>query len=107
MPLSQGDRVTLALARGLMSGPRILLIDEALANLDKSTQISFFENFSKISELKTVIMATHDLRSTAQFEQIIVLEKGVVVGQGTHDVLLETCLLYQELWAMEQKLTGT
>ena len=106
MPLSQGNRVTLALARGLMAGPRILLIDEALANLDKSTQISFFENFSKISELKTVIMATHDLRSTAEFEQIIVLEKGVVVGQGTHDVLLETCPLYKELWAMEQKLTG-
>ena len=42
MPLSQGDRVTLALARGLIAMPRILLIDEALANLDKSTQISFF-----------------------------------------------------------------
>ena len=52
-------------------------------------------------------MATHDLRSTAQFEQIIVLEKGVVVGQGAHDVLLKTCPLYQELWGMEQKLTGT
>ena len=52
-------------------------------------------------------MATHDLRSTAQFEQIIVLEKGVVVGQGAHAVLLKTCPLYQELWAMEQKLTGT
>ena len=107
MPLSQGDRVTLALARGLMSGPRILLIDEALANLDKSGQISFFENFAKISELKTVIMATHDLRSTTKFEQIIVLDKGVAVGQGTHDELLKTCPLYQELWAMEQKLTGT
>jgi ABC-type multidrug transport system fused ATPase/permease subunit len=107
MPLSQGNRVTLALARGLMAQPRILLIDEALANLDKSTQISFFENFSKISERKTVLMATHDIRSTAAFEQIIVLEKGVVVGQGTHDVLLDTCPLYQELWAMEQKLSGT
>ena len=106
MPLSQGDRVTLALARGLMSGPRILLLDEALANLDKSGQISFFENFGKISELKTVIMATHDLRSTAHFEQIIVLDKGAVVGQGTHDELLKTCALYQELWTMEQKLTG-
>ena len=106
MPLSQGDRITLALARGLMSGPRILLLDEALANLDKSGQISFFENFGKISELKTVIMATHDLRSTAHFEQIIVLDKGAVVGQGTHDELLKTCPLYQELWTMEEKLTG-
>ena len=42
-------------------------------------------------------MATVDLRSTAQFEQIIVLDKGVVVGQKLHDELLKTCALYQEL----------
>jgi ABC-type lipoprotein export system ATPase subunit len=67
MPLSQGNRVTLALARGLMARPRLLLIDEALANFDKSTQIAFFENFPKISEMKTVLMATHDMRLTAEF----------------------------------------
>ena len=106
MPLSQGNRVTLALARGLMAKPRILLIDEALANFDKSTQIAFFENFPEISEMKTVLMATHDMRLTAEFEQIIVLDKGVVVGQGTHDVLLGSCPLYKDLWTMDQKLSG-
>lgn len=106
MPLSQGNRVTLALARGLMARPRILLIDEALANFDKSTQIAFFENFPKISEMKTVLMATHDMRLTAEFEQIIVLDKGVVVGQGTHDDLLISCPLYKDLWIMDQKLSG-
>lgn len=106
LPLSQGNRVTVALARGLMARPRILLLDEALVNFDKATQISFFENFPKISELKTVMMATHDMRLTAEFEQIIVLEKGVVVGQGKHDTLLETCPLYKELWTMDQKLSG-
>jgi ABC-type bacteriocin/lantibiotic exporter with double-glycine peptidase domain len=106
MPLSQGNRVTLALARGLMAKPRILLLDEALANFDKPTQIAFFENFPKISELKTVLMATHDMRLTAEFEQIIVLDKGLVVGQGTHDTLLEKCALYKDLWTMDQKLSG-
>ena len=106
MPLSQGNRVTLALARGLMARPRILLLDEALANFDKSTQIAFFENFPKISELKTVLMATHDMRLTAEFEQIIVLDKGSVVGQGTHDALLVSCPLYKDLWTMDQKLSG-
>ena len=106
LPLSQGNRVTVALARGLMARPRILLLDEALVNFDKSTQISFFENFPKISEYKTVMMATHDMRLTAEFEQIIVLEKGVVVGQGKHDDLLETCPLYKDLWTMDQKLSG-
>ena len=105
VPLSQGNRVTLALARGLMAAPRILLIDEALANFDKSTQIAFFENFEHISDLKTVIMATHDIRSTAAFEQIIVLEKGKVVGQGTHNALLKTSDLYKKLWTMDQRLS--
>ena len=106
MPLSQGDRVTLALARGLMARPRILLLDEALANFDKTTQLAFFENFSNISDQKTVIMATHDIRSTRAFEQIIVLEKGKVVGYGSHAILLKQCGLYKELWAMDQKLSA-
>ena len=89
MPLSQGDRVTLALARGLMAWPRILLLDEALANFDKATQVKFFENFDRIANQKTVIMATHDIRSTREFEQIIVFEKGKVVGYGTHEFLLK------------------
>ena len=88
-----------------MAAPRILLIDEALANFDKSTQVAFFENFSQISNLKTVIMATHDIRSTASFEQIIVLKKGKVVGHGTHDSLLKTSELYKKLWTLDQKLS--
>ena len=106
MPLSQGDRVTLALARGLMAWPRILLLDEALANFDKATQVKFFENFDRIANQKTVIMATHDIRSTREFEQIIVFEKGKVVGYGTHEFLLKKCKLYGELWAMDRKLSG-
>ena len=106
MPLSQGDRVTLALARGLMAWPRILLLDEALANFDKATQVKFFENFDRIANQKTVIMATHDIRSTREFEQIIVFEKGKVVGYGTHEFLLKKCKLYSELWAMDRKLSA-
>lgn len=106
MPLSQGDRVTLALARGLMAWPRILLLDEALANFDKATQVKFFENFDRIANQKTVIMATHDIRSTREFEQIIVFEKGKVVGYGTHEFLLKNCNLYSELWAMDRKLSA-
>ena len=106
MPLSQGDRVTLALARGLMAWPRILLLDEALANFDKATQVKFFENFDRIANQKTVIMATHDIRSTREFEQIIVFEKGKVVGYGTHEFLLKKCKLYNELWAMDRKLSA-
>ena len=106
MPLSQGDRVTLALARGLMAWPRILLLDEALANFDKATQVKFFENFDRIANQKTVIMATHDIRSTREFEQLIVFEKGKVVGYGTHEFLLKNCNLYSELWAMDRKLSA-
>ena len=51
-------------------------------------------------------MATHDIRSTREFEQIIVFEKGIVVGYGTHEFLLKKCKLYSELWAMDRKLSA-
>ena len=79
---------------------------EVYLNFDKATQVRFFENFSIIANQKTVIMATHDIRSTREFEQIIVFEKGKVVGYGTHEILLEKCKLYGELWAMDKKLSG-
>ena len=77
-----------------------------LANFEKSRQIAFFEIFPKKSQMKTELMATHDMRLTAEFEQIIVLDKGAVVGQDTHDELLKSCPLYKDLWIMDQKLSG-
>ena len=106
LPLSQGSRITLALARGLISQPRILMIDEAISSLDKKGQIAFLENLSRIAEGKTLLVVTHELRLIQGFDQIAVLDEGSIVGLGTHEELLKDCNAYQTLWNLDEKLSN-
>jgi ATP-binding cassette subfamily B protein len=106
-PLSQGTRTCLAIARCLISQPRVLLLDEALTTLDKSSQVWLIENLDEIARGRTLIMSTHDLRFTAGFDSIIVLESGVLAGQGTHHELLANCPIYKQLWDLDLSLSRT
>ena len=104
-PLSEGNRIALSIARNLITRPRILLLDEALASLDKSSLVWLFENLKEITRGRTLILATHDLRYTANFDSIIVLESGRLAGQGTHLELLKNCDAYKDLWKVDRSLT--
>ena len=104
-PLSQGTRTCLAIARCLISQPRVLLLDEGFTTLDKSSQAWLLEKLDEIARGRTVIMATHDLRFTAKFDTIIVLESGVLAGQGKHHELLANCPLYKNLWDLDLSLS--
>jgi len=104
-PLSQGTRACLAIARCLISQPRVLLLDEALTTLDKSSQIWLIEKLDEIARGRTLILATHELRFTAGFDSIIVLESGTLVGQGKHHELLTNCPTYKKLWDLDQSLS--
>jgi ATP-binding cassette subfamily B protein len=106
LPLSQGNRITLAIARSLVSQPRILMIDEALSSLDKSAQIGFLKKIDRISAGKTLLVVSHEMRLIQSFDQIAVLDKGAVVGFGKHDSLLENCDTYKMLWNMDQQLSN-
>ena len=104
-PLSQGTRTCLAIARCLISQPRVLLLDEALTTLDKSSQIWLLEKLDEIARGRTLILATHDLRFTSGFDSIIVLDSGVLAGQGKHSELLTNCPIYKNLWELDQSLS--
>ena len=103
--LSLGNRIALSIARILIKQPRILLLDEALANLDKTSQIWLLQNLEDIARGRTLIWATHNLKFTANFDSIVVLESGHLAGQGTHAELLENCNLYKELWELDKSLS--
>jgi ATP-binding cassette subfamily B protein len=75
--------------------------------MDKSSQVRLIENLDEISRGRTLIMATHDLRFTAAFDSIIVLESGVLAGQGTHHELLANCPIYKTLWDLDLSLSRT
>jgi ATP-binding cassette subfamily B protein len=104
-PLSEGNRIALSVARSLVKQPRILLLDEALANLDKSTQLWLLDKLDEIARGRTLIMATNELRFVVNFDSIIVLDSGSLSGQGTHSELLENCIPYKELWELDRSLS--
>ena len=106
VPLSQGERILLAISRSLITNPQILLFDEALNNLDKLSQFWLLENLEKIAHGRTLIFVTHDLRFSMDFDSILVLDAGKIEGQGKHSDLLDNCATYAELWKLDLALSS-
>ena len=104
--LSHSHKVIVALARGLATAPNLVLIDEAINNLDKFSQIHFLENLDKICAGKTLIMVSNDLRFMPGFDWILVMDRGEIKGQGSHEDLLATVPLYQKLYESEKALSN-
>ena len=74
--------------------------------MDKKTQVYLKGKIDEIARGRTLVATIHDMRFIEDFDWIIVLESGSVVGQGKHEDLLETCPLYQEMWALEGKISS-
>ncbi len=102
--LSGGQRQRLAIARVLLTRPRILIFDEATSALDPESEAVIKRHLAEISRGRTVIMISHRLTNLIDADAIIVLDEGRRVGFGTHPQLLEQCQVYRHLW---QQQTGS
>jgi ATP-binding cassette subfamily C protein len=94
--LSGGEAQRLALARALLSNPKILILDEALSALDNITEIAISNNLSKLKGKITLIMITHRLTSLLNFDNIIVLDNGEITDEGTFNVLKSNAAFFDE-----------
>ncbi|GAF12993.1 lipid A export ATP-binding/permease protein MsbA [Bacillus sp. JCM 19045] len=101
--LSGGQRQRLAIARAMIRNPEILLLDEATAHLDSSSEKLVQEALERLMLDRTTLVIAHRLATVRHASQLIVLEEGQVTGAGTHQELLETHDLYKEL--VQQQLT--
>jgi len=101
LKLSGGEKQRVGIARTLLKNPPILLLDEATSALDTETEADIQNELKAMGEGRTVITIAHRLSTIAHADRIVVLEKGVIVEEGTHDELLAKEARYSALWNMQ------
>ena len=99
--LSGGQRQRIAIARAFLKNAPILVLDEATSALDSETEIAIQKSFDKLSKGRTTIAIAHRLSTLRNMDRIVVLDKGVIVEQGTHNSLLRKKGKYYHLWQMQ------
>lgn len=102
--LSGGERQRVAIARALLKllrGAAILALDEATSSLDNETEVAVKRSLREATAGKSVIMIAHRLTSIRHADRIIVLERGNIIEEGTHEELLSRKGLYASLWNLQ------
>jgi subfamily B ATP-binding cassette protein HlyB/CyaB len=99
--LSGGQRQRIAIARALITNPRILIFDEATSALDYESEKIIQENMRKICEGRTVLIIAHRLSAVRDANRILVMERGQIVEDGSHDQLLEKRGIYEHLYQLQ------
>jgi ATP-binding cassette, subfamily B, bacterial len=97
--LSGGQRQRLAIARALLTDPRILMLDDSTSAIDSATEDEIQKAINKVLEGRTTLMITHRLSQIRRADKILVIHNGELVAQGTHEELSRTSELYQRIFA--------
>lgn len=97
--LSGGQRQRIAIARVLLKNAPILILDEATSALDSEVEVAIQESLFDLMEGKTVIAIAHRLSTIAAMDRLIVMDRGRIIEEGTHESLLEKKGLYAQLWS--------
>lgn len=96
--ISQGQRQLLAIARAILVNPAILVLDEATSNIDTITELKIQEALSRLMEGRTSFVIAHRLNTIQRADQILVVNDGTIIEQGSHDALLKEKGFYYELF---------
>jgi len=101
--LSGGQRQRLAVARMVLSNPRVVILDEATSALDTVTERKLHQALNTFLEGRTTLIIAHRLSAVRQADRALVFENGEIVEDGTHDQLIQSDGLYASLYAHKQK----
>jgi ATP-binding cassette subfamily B protein len=101
--ISGGQRQRLAIARALITNPRVLILDEATSALDPESEALINANLTRIGRGRTMFIVSHRLSSLTDCDLIMVLERGRLLDLAPHTVLLERCAVYRQLWQQQNR----
>jgi ATP-binding cassette subfamily B protein len=96
--LSGGQRQRIAIARALAVDPRILILDDATASVDATTEARIRAGLREATRDRTTLIIAHRLSTIALADEIVVLDDGRIAARGTHDDLLQTSAVYREIY---------
>ncbi|HEX2447082.1 MAG TPA: ABC transporter ATP-binding protein/permease [Methyloceanibacter sp.] len=103
LKLSGGEKQRVAIARTILKAPPILMLDEATSALDSHTEREIQDALERVARERTSLVIAHRLSTVVHADNIIVLDQGVIVEQGTHPELLARGGLYASLWARQRE----
>lgn len=102
--LSGGQRQRIAIARALLTNPRILIFDEATSALDYESERIIQRNMQRICQGRTVFIIAHRLSAVSRCDRIIVLDKGEIAEQGSHHALIKDDGIYAKLYSLQSEV---
>jgi ATP-binding cassette subfamily B protein len=97
--LSGGQRQRTAIARALLTDPRILILDDSTSAVDSATEDQIQRAIKRVLEGRTTLLITHRLSQIRRADRILVLHRSEIVDQGTHEELMQRCDLYRRIFA--------
>ena len=101
LKLSGGEKQRVAIARAILKQPPILIFDEATSSLDSGTEQAIQKTLNEVAGQHTTLMIAHRLSTIVDADQILVMNQGQVVEQGTHSELIKYHGIYQQMWELQ------
>ena len=104
--VSGGQKQRLCIARAMLRKPAVLILDDSTSAVDSTTEAAIRESFSKNLKDTTIIMIAQRISSVQYADEILILDDDHIAGRGTHEELLASNRIYQEIYQSQQEGVG-